>query len=56
MPSTPGRNCGDVFTAETAEMKRGLKTASGPSSMSFQKDLCALRVLRGEMVNMSPYL
>ena len=25
-------------------------------SMSFQKDLCALRVLRGEMVNMSPYL
>ncbi len=24
--------------------------------MSFQKDLCALRGLRGEMVNMSPYL
>ncbi|MCH7569540.1 MAG: hypothetical protein IH919_03070 [Deltaproteobacteria bacterium] len=56
MPSTPGRNCGDVFTAETAEMKRVAKTAFSASSMSFQKDLCALRVLRGEMANMSPRL
>ena len=56
--STPGQNCGDVFTAETAEtaeMKRVAQGASRASSMSFQNDLCALRVLRGEMVNMSRY-
>ena len=27
LPSGPGRNCGDVFTVETPEMKGGLKTS-----------------------------
>jgi hypothetical protein len=58
-PGTPGQNWGDVFTAETAEgaeMNRVAQEGPPASSMSFQYDLCALRVLRGEMVNMSPYL
>ncbi len=47
----------DVFTAEIAEtaegaeMKRVARGASLASSIRVQNDLCALRVLRGEMVN-----
>ena len=46
----PGRDCGDLFTAEIAEdaEMNVNERASAGSSMIFLNDLRVLRVLRGE--------